>query len=254
MENIAYKEQDGVATLTLNRPEVKNAITHEMWEQVDDLFVKFESGDARVLVITGGSEAFCSGADLRDQARVRMDPLLRMRRISEVALRLHGLSKPTIAKVQGVAAGAGCNLAFGCDFVIASEDASFVEIFSKRALTIDFGGSFLLPRLVGLQKAKKLAYFAERIGAKEACSMGLVTEVVSPSEIDQVTANWAIRLRDMPPLALSLTKRLLNDSYNLSMEQALERETQAQVIASSSEDAKEALYAFRERREAKFWP
>ncbi len=254
MENIRYEEVDGVATLTFNRPEVKNAITHEMYQQIDDLLVRFEASEARVLVITGGRQCFCSGADLRDRTRVTMDPLARMRRISEVAARLHNLSKPTVAKVQGVAAGAGCNLALGCDLVVVSESASFIEIFSKRALTLDFGGSYLLPRLVGLAKAKEMAFFADRIDAKEAVAMGLANKVVPDSEIDDVVATWAERLRSLPPLALSLTKRLLNDSFDLTFEEALERESQAQIINLSSKHAQEALLAFNERRDPKFWP
>ena len=254
MENINYLEEDGIATLTLMRPEVKNAITHEMWEQLDVLFGRFESSDARVLVVTGGSECFCSGADLRDQTRVAIDPLTRMRRISAVAAHLHNLPKPTIAQVQGVAAGAGCNLALGCDLVVASESASFIEIFSKRALSLDFGGSYLLPRLVGLAKAKEIAFFADAIDANRAAALGLVNKVVMELEIDEVVMEWARRLRDLPSQALAMTKQLLNESYSSTIEQALERESQAQVISVHSKDAKEALLAFRERREPRFWP
>ncbi len=249
-----YLEEEGVATLTLMRPEVKNAITDEMWGQLDALLRRFESSDARVLIITGGSQCFCSGADLRDHTRITVDPLTRMRRISAVAAHLHNLPKPTIAKVQGVAAGAGCNLALGCDLVVASESASFIEIFSKRALSLDFGGSFLLPRLVGLAKAKEIAFFADRIDASQAAAIGLINKVVSELDIDEMVMSWARRLRDLPSQSLALTKRLLNDSYGSTIEEALERESQAQVISSHSKDAKEALSAFRERREPKFWP
>jgi len=175
-----------------------------------------------------------------------------MRTIGSVALALHRLPKPTIAKVDGVAVGAGCNLAFGCDLVVASERARFSEIFSRRGLSIDFGGSWLLPRRLGLHKAKELAFFADLIGAVEAAQLGLVNRVVPADDLDDFVAGWAARLAASPPLALSLTKALLDDSSSMSMATAIEREAEAQAVCIGSEDGREALSAFLEKREARF--
>ena len=169
-----------------------------------------------------------------------------------LALALHRLPKPTIAKVDGVAVGAGCNLAFGCDLVVASERARFSEIFSRRGLSIDFGGSWLLPRRLGLHKAKELAFFADLIGAVEAAQLGLVNRVVPADDLDDFVAGWAARLAASPPLALSLTKALLDDSSSMSMATAIEREAEAQAVCIGSEDGREALSAFLEKREARF--
>ena len=158
------------------------------------------------MVLTGAGGAFCSGADLSPEGGDRPHPLAWMRHIADVALELHRLPKPTIAKVGGVAAGAGLNLALGCDLIVASDDARFSEIFTRRGLSIDGGGSWLLPRLVGLHKAKELAFFAEVIDAKEASELGLVNRVVAAAELDGTVDAWARRLADGPPLALSMTK------------------------------------------------
>jgi len=246
---------EGVVTVTLNRPEKKNAINSVMW---DELLATFEevavNADDRVLVITGapGSGAFCSGADLTDAARSAEHQLPRMRHIGDVALRLHRLPKPTIAKVNGVAAGAGCNIALGCDLIVAADDARFSEIFAKRGLSVDFGGSFLLPRLVGLHRAKELAFFADIISAKEAMEIGLVNRVVPAGDLDRFVDDWARRLAAGPPLALSMTKTLLNNSFAVSMEQALEDEARTQSVNSYSADTVEAMAAFIEKRDPKF--
>lgn len=202
--------------------------------------------------MSGAGGDFCSGADLGDPEAHATHPLVRMRTIGSVALALHRLPKPTIAKVDGVAVGAGCNLAFGCDLVVASERARFSEIFSRRGLSIDFGGSWLLPRRLGLHKAKELAFFADLIGAVEAAQLGLVNRVVPADDLDDFVAGWAARLAASPPLALSLTKALLDDSSSMSMATAIEREAEAQAVCIGSEDGREALSAFLEKREARF--
>jgi 2-(1,2-epoxy-1,2-dihydrophenyl)acetyl-CoA isomerase len=175
-----------------------------------------------------------------------------MRHIGDVALRLHRLAKPTIAKVNGVAAGAGCNLALGCDLVVASDEARFSEIFARRGLSIDFGGSWLLPRLIGLHKAKELAFFAEVISAKEALEFGIVNRVVSAAELDAFVDDWATRLAAGPPLALSMTKTMLNNSFAVSMEQALEDEARSQTVNFGTADMAEAMAAFLEKRSPVF--
>jgi enoyl-CoA hydratase/carnithine racemase len=244
---------NGVVTLTLNRPEKKNAINAAMF---DELLAVFREVDAaasdRVLVITGAGDAFCSGADLSDRGRDARHPRQRLHWVANVALALHRIPKPVIAKVNGVAVGAGMNLALGCDLIVASEHARFSEIFTRRGLTIDFGGSWLLPRLIGMHRAKELALLADLWSAKEAAELGLVNRVVPASELDAFVADWADRLAAGPPLALSMTKRLLTNSFSMSMDEALEAEGMAQSVNSSTEDTAEAIRAFLEKREPQF--
>ncbi len=254
MDTILVDRSDGVVTVTLNRPERKNAATPAMWAELQEIFVRVaqRSGD-RVLVLTGAGGAFCSGADLTDLGDAAGDhQLVRMRLLSDAALALHRIPKPTIAKVTGIAAGAGCNLAFGCDLIVASEEARFSEIFSRRGLSIDCGGSWLLPRLVGLHRAKELAFFADILSATEAAEFGLVNRVVPPGEINSFVDNWSRKLADGPPLALSMTKTMLNNSYAVSLDQALEDEARCQTANSTTEDTREAMLAFVEKREPRF--
>ena len=175
-----------------------------------------------------------------------------MRALADVALRLHRLPKPTIAKVGGVAAGAGMSMAIGCDLVVASSSARFSQIFAKRGLSVDFGASWLLPRLIGLHRAKELAFFADILTADEAAGFGLVNRVVPDDELDTFVDGWARRLADGPTLALSMTKTMLNNSLAVSMEQALEDEARAQSANFGTRDTREALTAFVERRTPNF--
>jgi 2-(1,2-epoxy-1,2-dihydrophenyl)acetyl-CoA isomerase len=247
------RSDDGVVTLTLNRPEKKNAINGVMWRELLSVFDEVaDTSSDRVLVITGAGGAFCSGADLSSGDRDGKHQLWRMRDVADVALRLHRLSKPTIAKVGGVAAGAGCNLALGCDLIVASDEARFSEIFARRGLSIDFGGSWLLPRLVGMHKAKELALFADIVSAKEALEMGLVNRVVPAGELDSFVSDWAGRLAAGPPIALSLTKTMLNNAFSVSMDQALEDEGRSQTVNFGTADTAEAIAAFVEKREPRF--
>jgi 2-(1,2-epoxy-1,2-dihydrophenyl)acetyl-CoA isomerase len=255
METIVVERADAVVTVTLNRPERKNAINDQMWNELLEVFEEVaDRGDDRVLVITGAGGAFCSGADISDvdPTAAAAPSLPRMRHVADVALALHRIPKPTIAKVTGVAAGAGCNLALGCDLIVASEDARFSEIFARRGLSIDFGGSFLLPRLIGLHKAKELAFFADIISAKEANDLGLVNRVLPATDIDHFVDDWARRLAAGPPLALSMTKTLLNHAFAVSMDQALEDEARTQTVNFFTADVMEAMAAFLEKREPHF--
>jgi enoyl-CoA hydratase/carnithine racemase len=203
-------------------------------------------------VITGAGDAFCSGADLADRGQDSRHALARLHWVADVALALHRIPKPVIAKVNGVAVGAGLNLALGCDLIVASEQARFSEIFARRGLTVDFGGSWLLPRLIGMHRAKELAFFADILTAKEAGELGLVNRVVPASELDAFVADWANRLAAGPPLALSMTKRLLTSSLSMGMDEALEAEGMAQAVNLSTEDSREALQAFLGKREPRF--
>jgi 2-(1,2-epoxy-1,2-dihydrophenyl)acetyl-CoA isomerase len=257
LETLIVEHKEGVATVTMNRPSRKNAANGTMW---GELLKTFEDVAAdrhiRVMVLTGAGDAFCSGADLSGASGVAGrdgDPyLVQMRALGEVALRLHRLPKPTIAKVGGVAAGAGMSMALGCDLVVASDSARFSQIFSKRGLSVDFGASWLLPRFIGLHKAKELAFFADIISAQEALEFGLVNRVVPGVELDAFVDGWAARLAAGPPLALSMTKAMLNNSFNLVMDQSLEEEARSQSVNFASADTAEALAAFVEKREPLF--
>lgn len=253
MDTLLVDHDGGVLNVTLNRPQVKNAMNDQMWDELLDLFRGAQiDPEVRVLVLAGAGGAFCSGADLSSPGGLLRQPLTHMRKVGDVALALHRLTKPTIAKVGGVAAGAGCNLALGCDLVVASEEARFSEIFARRGLSLDFGGSWLLPRLVGLHKAKELALLAEMISAREALEVGIVNRVVPPADLDGFVQGWAERLSAGPPLALSMTKTLLNASFAASMDEALEDEARAQAVNLRTEDAGEAMRAFAEKREPTF--
>ncbi len=253
METLQIERADGIVTVTLTRPERKNAINDVMW---DELLATFrgvsQSPDDRVVVITGAGGAFCSGADLIDPSGRQTNGLTWMRHVGDVCIALHQLRQPVIAKVTGIAAGAGCNLALGCDLIVASEEARFSEIFARRGLALDFGGSWLLPRLIGLHKAKELALFADIISAKEAQDIGLVNRVVAATEIDAFVDDWARRLAAGPPIALSLTKKMLNASFGATLEEAVEHEARSQVVNFGTADTAEAMQAFLQKRDPHF--
>ncbi len=259
MQTLSVERADGVVTVTLNRPDKKNAMTVSMWRELITVFDEVEeNADDRALVITGAGDGFCSGADLTDaDAAASLQEgigggILHMRLVGRCAQRLHELRTPTVAAVNGVAAGAGCNLALGCDLVVASDRARFSEIFSKRGLSIDFGGSWLLPRLVGLHRAKELAFLAEIVDAAEAERIGLVNRVVPHAELAPTVADIARRLAALPPVQVAVTKRLLNQSLSVSMAEALEFEAVAQTMNFQSADTAEAVAAFVLKREPKF--
>ncbi len=248
-ELLVERSGNGVVTLTLNRPRVKNAISVSMWEELRRVLVDVTQREAdRVVVITGAGGDFCAGADLSDDPLGNRHPLNAMHPVSAAALALHDLSKPAIAKVNGVAVGAGMNLALGCDLIVAGESARFSEIFARRALSVDFGGTWLLPRLVGLHKAKELALFGDILSAEEAERIGIVNRVVPDDGLDAFVADWAARLADGPPLALQLTKRMLTSSFSLSFFEALQWEAASQTVNFASQDTREGVAAFAEKR------
>ena len=261
METLLVDRADGVVTVTLNRPEKKNAINGPMWRELIEVFDEVaDKPSDRVLVITGAGDGFCSGADLApgDNPDLGVEAggigstFRQMRVVGRAALRLHHLPQPSIAAVNGVAAGAGLNLALGCDLIVASERARFSEIFSKRGLNVDFGGSWLLPRLVGLHKAKELVFFADIIDAAEAERIGIVNRVVPADDLAKISGELAVRLAALPPIQLSISKRLLNQSFSVSMADALEFEDTAQAMNFASKDTAEAMVAFLQKREPKF--
>lgn len=241
-------DADGVRTLTLNRPRVRNAIDAALWSALREALVAAGNDRAvRAVVITGAGGAFCSGADISGGVS-GVHPLYRMRTLSDVALLLHELPVPTIAKVTGVAVGAGWNLALGCDLVVATPESRFSQIFARRGLSLDLGGSWLLPRLVGLQQAKRLALLAETIDAEEARSLNLVTWVVSAQEVDAFVDDLGARLVAGPPVALAQNKALLNEGADRTMRDALANEARTQAVNFATADVSEAYSAFAEKR------
>ena len=249
MNTIQVNRHDGVVEVMLDRPEKKNAMNGEMIEELRVLFAELAAtaSDDRVIVISGSGGAFCSGADLTGRTP-GVPPLVGMRNVGQACLALRSLPQPTIAKVVGPALGAGLNLALSCDFVVASDTARLCEIFVKRGLTVDFGGSWLLPRLVGERKAKELVFFGEFVDGAAAVEMGLINRVVPVDEIDAFVATWATQLAHGPALALAACKSLLDQSYSVSLSEAVEAEARAQVASFESSDAAEALTAFMEKR------
>lgn len=250
-ESVLVLRTGPVLTVTLNRPRRKNALNSGAWTRLHDALRTARTDEAvRVVVITGAGGDFCAGADLTG-AREERHPLNRMRWIGDVAMALHDLPKPVIAKVEGVAVGAGWNLALGCDLVVASTTARFSQIFARRGLSLDFGGSWLLPRIVGLQQAKRLALLADFVDADEALRLGLVTWVKQPEEIDEFVDELASRLAQGPPIALAQSKAMLNEAANQTLREALENESRAQVVNFAT-DAPAAKQAFVDKTEPQF--
>lgn len=249
-ETLLTSRDGAVLTLTLNRPERKNAINADLWAALrENLTEAARDPGVRAVVLTGAGGAFSAGADLSDGV-TRGHPIDRMREVNEIALLLHELPVPSVAKVDGVAVGAGWNLALGCDLVVATPRARFSQIFARRGLSLDFGGSWLLPRLVGLQQAKRLALLAEMIDAAEAQRLGLVTWVIE--EIDGFVADLARRLAAGPPVALAQSKALLNEGADHTMREALAAEARAQTVNLATADAPAAFAAFRDKTEPTF--
>jgi 2-(1,2-epoxy-1,2-dihydrophenyl)acetyl-CoA isomerase len=246
-------DAQGVRTLTLNRPHRKNALDAALWSALRDaLIAAGEDRSVRVLVLAGAGGAFCSGADVSSLSVNDAHPMYRMRTLTDIALLLHELPVPTLAKVTGVAVGAGWNLALACDLVAAAPEARFSQIFAKRGLSVDLGGSWLLPKLAGLQQAKRLALLAETIDAEQARSLGLVTWVVPQPEIDAFVADVCERLTAGPPIALAQTKALLNEGADRTLRDALANEARAQGVNFATADTAEAFAAFADKRTPEF--
>jgi enoyl-CoA hydratase/carnithine racemase len=257
MDTLIVDRQGGVVTVTMNRPERKNAANGKMLVELRQIFEEVEERpEDRVMVLTGAGGAFCSGADLSDPSGPASDPsrsgLSRMRRLGDLALALHHITKPTIAKVDGFAVGAGLSLALGCDLIVCSDRAKLSMIFSKRGLSLDNGASWLLPRLVGMARAKEIALFGGMWSGEEAEALGLVNRVLPLDELDGFVDDWSAKLAAGPPLALSMTKTLLHASWNATMEQVVEDEARCQALNFSTTDTAEAMAAFAQKREPTF--
>lgn len=244
----------GIATVTVDQPAKKNAMSPPMWDALAAAFRQIAVDESvRAVVVTGADGEFCSGADLwLPPGEKPQHQLTAMRRVTAAILSLHDLPQPTIAKVRGVAVGAGCSMALACDLIVASDGARFAEIFPKRGLAVDGGSSWLLPRMIGLHKAKELAFFGDIISADDAADLGLVNRVVPDADLDAFVGDWAERLAAGPPLALGLSKRMLNNSMQVTMAQALEDEGRSQSVTLASRDTAEAFAAFTEKRTPRF--
>jgi enoyl-CoA hydratase/carnithine racemase len=247
--------KDGIATLALNRPERLNALGDTLREDLHDA-VRRAAGDdeVRVMVITGVGKGFCAGGDVKAMhegkeagtarsVREKMAPLR-----DQVLLALREAPKPVIAAVNGPAAGAGMNLALACDIRLASTNARFGQTFVRRGLHPDWGGTYFLPRIVGMAKAAELIFTGETIDAVEALRLGLVSALYPPEELMPATQALARKIADGPPLAIRLARRALYHNQEVDLRQALEFETFAQNVCFETDDAREGIRAFVEKR------
>jgi 2-(1,2-epoxy-1,2-dihydrophenyl)acetyl-CoA isomerase len=259
-DDTLVEQADGVLTVTFNRPHRKNALNAANWNDLDAA-VRRASGDpeVRAVVLTGAGGNFSAGADLSGDgggAGLTGGPpqaiLHEMRIVGEIVRRLQRLPKPTLALVDGVAVGVSLGLVLACDLIVASDRARFAEIFVRRGLALDGGTSWTLPRAVGIRRAKQMAFFGDMVPAAQALDWGLINEVVPADELSTVGAEWAGRLAAGPTTAISLIKRMLDDSALNSIEQSFEEEARSQHIAYTTADMHEGITAFIERRAARF--
>jgi 2-(1,2-epoxy-1,2-dihydrophenyl)acetyl-CoA isomerase len=257
--SIAVATSDGICTITLNRPDVLNAFNDQLTTELADALKNAErDAAARVIVITGAGRAFSSGQDLADLKTKYVpgyvpnlgDDL--RRRYNPIIRRIREMEKPVIAAINGVAAGAGCSLALACDLRIASDQASFIEVFINVGLIPDSGSTFMLPRLVGLGKAMELCCTGQKVEAAEALRLGLVNQVVPAAELEAAVKKLASKLASLPARAIGLTKRLLNQSLQNDLDAQLEAEAYDQETAGKTADHYEGVVAFLEKRKPNF--
>jgi len=254
-KTLLYEVRDGVATITLNRPEVYNACNNELTFELQDAIKEAAKDNlVRVVVFTGSGKAFCSGQDLKDAAsqgvRSYMDSVFK--RYNPIIRGLRNLPKPVICRLNGVAAGAGCSLALACDIIIAAETASLTEAFISIGLVTDSGSSYFLPRLIGYSKAFEMATMPRKIPAQEAFTMGLVNRVVPAEQLDAAVKEATDYYANAPTKAIGLMKKMLNRSFNSDLETILEMEAYSQEIAGNTKDHKEGVMAFIEKRKPVF--
>ncbi|MFJ8310708.1 MULTISPECIES: enoyl-CoA hydratase/isomerase family protein [unclassified Streptomyces] len=258
---VLHATDNGVSWITLNRPEAMNAVTWDQRERVISLLGAASADPAvRAVVITATGKGFCAGADLRGAPatanggeRVAGDVARTIRQGAQrLVAAVLDCEKPVIAAVNGTAAGLGAHLALACDLVLAAESATFIEVFVRRGLVPDGGGAYLLPRLVGPQRAKELMFFGDTLRAADAERMGLVNRVVADAELAATARQWAERLAAGPTRALALTKHLVNASLDTDRTAAFAAEAWAQEINMTTQDANEGVASFVERRTPKY--
>src|SRR5437879_2242032 len=258
-KSFLYDKKDGIATITLNRPERLNAITFEVYHELTDFFASLhDEKDVRVVVITGAGRAFCSGGDVRDiigelQGSDAAGLLDFTRLTCELIQNMRALPKPVIASLNGTTAGAGSCIALASDIRIAAEEAKIAFIFVKVGLAgTDMGATYLLPRVIGLAKATELLMTGDFISAEEAERIGLYNRVVPRDQLEVVTRELAGKLARGPALGLAKTKEMLNREMHMGFESALEAEAVAQALCMQTPDFEDAHAAFLQKREAKF--
>jgi 2-(1,2-epoxy-1,2-dihydrophenyl)acetyl-CoA isomerase len=256
--NVRVERAEHVATVTLDRPASKNACTGDMWVALGATFRDLSWSGARAIVLTGANGDFCTGADLgggggdgggAGGGSGRFAPMVdAMRVLADAVLAVHSCPVPVVAKVDGLCVGAGLGLALAADVTWCSDRARFSAIFAKRGLSLDFGTSWLLRQRIGVHKAKELAFTAKMLSGPEALDFGFVNAVVAANELDRAVQELVDTIAAGPPIALSSIKRELDNASTLSLAQALEIETLAQSVNVQTDDLREALLAYMERR------
>ncbi len=254
-EKIKYEVKDNIGWIVLNRPEVYNALDDQITYEIQDALKQAgKDENVRALVFTGEGKAFCSGQDLKavsgEEKRSFMESL--KKRYNPIIRAMRNMPKPIVCGLNGVAAGAGCSLALACDYILASKAGSLIEIFINIGLVLDSGSSFFLPRLVGYSKAFELSTLGSKVGAEEGEKLGLINRVVEEGDFQKELEAIALRYAQAPTKAIGLMKKMLNKSYNMDLDQVLEYEMFCQETAGSSNDYKEGVQAFLEKRKPGF--
>jgi len=256
MNSIELKIENNIAYITLNRPEVYNSFNREMALRLQDTLDTCETNnEIRVIVLTGNGKAFCAGQDLKEVTTPELNPGFKKiieEHYNPIILRIRNIKKPIIAAVNGVAAGAGANIALACDVVVADENASFIQAFSKIGLIPDSAGTFFLPRLIGFQKASALAMLGDKVSAQEAERLGMIYKYVPSEEFQETIDKLALKMAKMPTKALGRIKQLFNKSMENNLEEQLALELKHQIEAAKSEDYNEGVTAFMEKRKPNF--
>jgi len=252
---LKFETSNGVATITLNRPEVYNALNNEITFELQDAFRALAKDEnARVVVLASEGKAFCSGQDLKSGAAEGKRSFLESlhKRYNPLILGMRNLPKPIICKLNGVAAGAGCSIALACDIIVAAEEASLIEVFINIGLVPDSGSSYFLPRMVGMAKAFELCSTGKKITAIEALELGLVNKVVKLEELSDAVKSYTDYFAQAPTRAIGLIKKMLNKSSTSTLEEMLEYEAYLQEIAGATQDHQEGVKAFLEKRKPSF--
>lgn len=256
MSSILLKVENKVATITLNRPKAFNSFNREMALALQNILDECETNDeVRAIVLTGEGKAFCAGQDLKEVTNPELNPGFKKildEHYNPIISRIRTIEKPIIAAVNGVAAGAGANIALACDVVIADEKASFIQAFSLIGLIPDSAGTFFLPRLIGFQKASALAMLGDKVSAKEAERIGMIYKYVSSDKFEDEISNIAAKMSNLPTMALGLIKSTFNKSLTNNLEEQLALESKNQITAAESKDYAEGVSAFIEKRKPNF--
>jgi len=254
--SIELKIENKIAYITLNRPDVFNSFNREMAFLLQDTLDACEiNEDVRAIVLTGNGKAFCAGQDLKEVTSHDLNPGFKKileEHYNPIVTRIRKIKKPIIAAVNGVAAGAGANLALACDVVVAHERVSFIQAFSKIGLIPDSAGTFFLPRLIGFQKASALAMLGEKVSSEEAERMGMIYKVIPSESFEDEVQKLAMKMAKMPTKALGMIKELLNQSMTNDLDSQLAMESKYQIEAAQSDDYEEGVAAFIEKRQPNF--